>query len=77
MVTVTFTEFRKHASQYFDRVENGEVLLILRHGRAIAEISPSDQDDIKIPLWKKPGLRLSIKGKSLSHTILEERETLR
>ena len=32
MKTVTFTEFRKHASGLFSDVEGGENLLVLRHG---------------------------------------------
>jgi antitoxin (DNA-binding transcriptional repressor) of toxin-antitoxin stability system len=40
MKTVSFTEFRKHASNLFSDVENGENILIMRHGKAIAEIKP-------------------------------------
>ena len=75
MKTVTFTEFRKHASGFFSEVENGEKLCILRHGRAIAEITPpSPDDDLKTLSWKKPRLKLKMKGNTLSKTILEERE---
>ena len=73
MKTITFTEFRKHASSLFSAVENGEIIVVLRHGRAIAEISPVSQKD-EVPAWKKPGLRLSAKGTELSSAILEERE---
>ena len=40
MKTVSFTEFRKHASDLFSDVENGEKILIMRHGKSIAEINP-------------------------------------
>ena len=73
MKTVTFTEFRQNASSLFSDVEGGEIIVVLRHGRPIAEISPvSDKNGL--PSWKKPGLRLSIKGSELSASILEERE---
>jgi len=73
MKTVSFTEFRKNASNLFSDVEKGERVLIMRHGKAIAEINPvSDQS--KTPSWKKQGLRLSIKGAELSSAIIEERE---
>lgn len=73
MKTISFTEFRKHASSIFSAVEDGAIFVVLRHGRPIAEISPiSPKDDI--PSWKKPGLRLSVKGSELSSAILEERE---
>ncbi|MDD5167833.1 MAG: type II toxin-antitoxin system Phd/YefM family antitoxin, partial [Syntrophales bacterium] len=61
MKTVSFTEFRKNASNYFSAVEAGEVLVVIRHGKAIAEIKPTTEGR-KMPAWKKPGLRLSVKG---------------
>ena len=73
MKTITFTEFRKHASSLFSAVEDGEIIVVLRHGKPIAEISPVSQKD-GLPSWKKPGLRLSVKGTELSSAILEERE---
>ncbi|MDY6989508.1 MAG: type II toxin-antitoxin system prevent-host-death family antitoxin [Thermodesulfobacteriota bacterium] len=73
MKTITFTEFRKHASSLFSAVEDGEVIVVLRHGRPIAEISPVLKKD-DVPSWKRPGLRLSVKGTELSSAILEERE---
>ncbi len=73
MKTVSFTEFRKHASNLFSDVENGEELVVMRHGKPIAEIKPLTEGPRK-PSWKKPGLRLSIKGAQLSSAILEERE---
>lgn len=73
MKAVSFTEFRKHASTLFSDVENGEKLLIVRHGKAIAEIHPVSSES-RTPSWKKRGLRLSIKGAALSSAIVEERE---
>ncbi len=73
MKTITFTEFRKHASTLFSAVERGEIFVVLRHGKPIAEISPPSKSNI-LPSWKKPGLRLSIKGTELSSAILAERE---
>ena len=40
MSIVTLIEFRSHASGMLDRVERGETLVLLRHGRPIAEVSP-------------------------------------
>jgi antitoxin (DNA-binding transcriptional repressor) of toxin-antitoxin stability system len=69
---ITFTEFRKHASSLFSAVENGEIIVILRHGKPIAEITPVSPE-ATAPSWKNPGLRLSVKGARLSSAILEER----
>jgi antitoxin (DNA-binding transcriptional repressor) of toxin-antitoxin stability system len=53
-----------------DRVEQGETLIVLRHGRPIAEISPVSGSS---PSWKRPALRLVTKGAALSRAILDER----
>lgn len=74
MTTVTFTEFRKRASGLLSNVEKGEVLVILRHGKPVAEVSPITSDQQKEPSWRRPGLRLSVPGVDLSRAILEERE---
>ena len=73
MKTITFTEFRKHASGLLSDVEKGESFLVLRHGKPIAEVSPPSAGRGRRPSWKRPGLRLTAKGASLSDAILEER----
>lgn len=73
MKTVSSTEFRKHASKLFSDVESGEVILVVRHGKPIAEVSPAASTPDGGPSWKKPGLRLSVKGASLSAAIIEDR----
>jgi len=73
MKTVTFTEFRKHASGLLSDVEHGERLLVVRHGRPIAEVSPVSSSENSAPSWKKPAVRLASKGNGLAAAILEER----
>jgi antitoxin (DNA-binding transcriptional repressor) of toxin-antitoxin stability system len=73
MKTITFTEFRKNASVLFSEVEKGEIVLVLRHGKPVAEVLPYNRDESNEPSWKRPGLRLAIRGVSLSHAILAER----
>lgn len=72
MKTVTFTEFRKNASGLFSDVEHGEVLIVIRHGKPIAEVSPVSSSD-SLPAWKRPALRFSAGGAGLSAAILGER----
>jgi prevent-host-death family protein len=74
MRTITFTDFRKNASGFITEVEHGETLILLRRGRPVAEVIPFSDESIRKPSWKKPGLRLQIKGSDLSSAILEERE---
>lgn len=73
MKQATFSELRNHAKQYFDIVESGEPVRILRNGKPIADIVPLPQD---IPSWKRRSVQpLVIEGCCLSRIILEERET--
>ena len=73
MTTVTLTDFRSQASGMLTRVEHGETLVVLRHGRPIAEVSPVSNKDESQPSWKRKALRLSTKGAGLSSAIIEER----
>jgi prevent-host-death family protein len=73
MKVVTFTEFRQNAATYFDVVEKGETVRVLRHGKPIAEVIPASAGEGVIS-WKQPGLKLSVRGASLSREILKERK---
>ena len=72
MKTVSFTEFRRNASGLLSEVEGGEVLVVIRHGRPIAEVSPVSSRD-GLPAWKEPALRLTVRGPGLASAILGER----
>lgn len=73
MKQATFSELRNHAKQYFDIVESGESVRIVRNGKPIADIVPLPHD---LPSWKRRLAQpLVIDGCSLSRIILEERET--
>ena len=75
MKTITFTDFRKKASDFITEVEHGETLILLRRGKPVAEIVPFSDRVQRVPAWKQPGIRLRTKGSDLSSAILEERET--
>lgn len=73
MKQATFSELRNHAKQYFDIVESGESVRIVRNGKPIADIVPIQQD---LPSWKRRVAQpLVLDGISLSRIILEERES--
>lgn len=73
MIQATFSELRNHAKQYFDSVESGESVRIVRNGKPIADIVPVQLD---LPSWKRRKAQpLVLDGVSLSGVILEERET--
>jgi len=68
----TFTELRNHAKQYFDLVESGESVRVLRNGKPIADIVPVLAD---LPSWKRwKAQPLVLDGVSVSRMILEKRE---
>ena len=73
MKTVTVTEFCNKASEFFSDVENGEVLIVIRDGRPIAEVFPVSSSD-RLPIWNQPALRLSSGGAGLSAAVRKERE---
>lgn len=73
MKQATFTELRAHAKQYFDIVEAGESVRVLRNGKAIADIVPVMAD---LPSWKRRKAQpLVLDGMSVSRMILQERES--
>ncbi len=73
MTTIPFTEFRRNASDLFSRVEQGEMFVVMRHGHPVAEISPVSTGKASQPSWKRPGLKLVVKGGGLSAVIRKER----
>ena len=73
MRQATFSELRSHAKQYFDLVEAGESVRVVRNGKPVADIVPVAQD---LPSWKRRSVQpLVLDGVSLSRIILEERES--
>jgi prevent-host-death family protein len=71
MKTISFTEFRKSASNVLDLVEKGAIIRITRHGKAIARIVPAERRDSGLA-WKRPGLRL---GQWDAHSRATERRS--
>ncbi|MCD6706287.1 MAG: type II toxin-antitoxin system prevent-host-death family antitoxin [Thiobacillus sp.] len=72
MKQATLTEVRNNAKQYFDIVESGESVRVLRNGKPIADIVPVSTD---LPSWKRRRAQpLVLDGVSVSRMILEERE---
>jgi len=73
MKQATFTEIRNHAKQYFDIVESGESVRVIRNGKPIADIVPVMAD---MPSWKRRKAQpLVLDGVAVSQLILQERES--
>ena len=71
MRDTTFTELRNHARAFFDLVEAGETVRVLRKGKPIAEIHLVAP---QVPSWKRREARpLQISGEQISRVILDQR----
>ena len=71
MKETSFTELRSQAKHYFDLVESGETVRVLRNGRPIAEIHPIARD---LPSWKRRAARpLLVGGEAISKLLLDDR----
>jgi antitoxin (DNA-binding transcriptional repressor) of toxin-antitoxin stability system len=69
----SFTDLRNQAKNYFDLVEAGEPVRVLRNGRAIADIVPVRSG---VPSWKRREAHPQVlDGSSLSRLILEDRQS--
>jgi prevent-host-death family protein len=72
MRQATFTEVRNHAKEYFDIVESGETVRVLRNGKPIADIVPIPAN---LPSWKRRKAQpLVLDGIAISRMIIKERE---
>jgi prevent-host-death family protein len=73
MHTANSTEFRSNAAQFLTAAEEGKVIIIMRHGKAVAKLSPVSAEDLHHS-WQEPALMLKIKGLSLSEQLLKDRD---
>jgi prevent-host-death family protein len=73
MRQVSFSEFRRNAAAFFNAVERGEKIVVLRHGKPVAEVIPAGETRVALS-WKRPGLGLRVDGASFSREILKERK---
>jgi prevent-host-death family protein len=66
MKTINFTDFRKKASGLLKEVEQGERLLLTRHGKPVAKVIPTRHKTNEAASWKQLFTPLTIKGANLS-----------
>ena len=79
MLSLPLSEFRAHVSEMLDRVERGETVRILRHGKPVAELVPVRQEiaAAEVPAWKRRLEPLRYRkppSKTGAQMIIEERE---
>jgi prevent-host-death family protein len=71
MQQTTFTDFRRHAKDFFDAVEAGDVVRVYRNGRPIADVVPIPAEE---PAWKRPVARIAVRGTRASDMVIEGRK---
>ena len=81
MQVVSVTEFRARAAEMVERVQNGETVRILRHGKPVAELVAPSSGEQQTPRWKKPVERPLViqrpDGKTGAQLIIEDRAQAR
>ena len=75
MHILPLSEFRANTAAMIDLVERGETVRILRHGKPVADLVPTQpQVEQKVPRWKLPFEPVTLSpGVSLSQAVLDER----
>ncbi len=57
MRTVSLAEAKAHLSELLNTVEAGEEIIITRHGRPVARVSPPEKQKQPLPLGRLAALR--------------------
>ena len=60
MLRVNLAHAKAHLSELLDKVESGEEVLITRHGRAVARMSPVARPKTPLPLEELAEFRASM-----------------
>ena len=74
MLEINVKEARGNLSSILDRVEKGEEIIITRRGKRVARISNIENIPTPLQSLKQFREKISITGKSLSQTVLNQRE---
>jgi prevent-host-death family protein len=73
MIEVNVKDARSQLSQLLDRIEQGEVIMITRRGKKVAKlVSPKEGN--RLPSLKDLRSSLAVKGRPLSHTVIDARD---
>jgi prevent-host-death family protein len=66
-------EVRAKISALLDLIQKGEEVVILRRGKRIARLVPIDNTEKRFPDLRTLRKSISLKGKSLSRTVIQQR----
>jgi prevent-host-death family protein len=71
---INVKEARTKISSLLDRTLSGEEVVILRRGKRVARLVPLENTDKRLPDLRSFRRSISLKGKPLSRTIIEQRD---
>lgn len=74
---ISAKEARSKLSALLNRVEEGDEIVILRRGKKVARLVPSQNEGRRLPSLMEFRASIRIKGDSLSAVILAERKGTR
>jgi len=74
MLEINVKEARSSLSTILDRVEKGEEVIITRRGKRVARISNIVNNPTPLQSLKQFRNNISLKGKSLSQTVIDQRD---
>ena len=74
MKKVKVNEVREHLAKYLSEAEKGEEIIITKHSRPIARLVPLKSTSTEFPDLSKHRNSINIKGRSLSDTIIDQRQ---
>ena len=77
MVEMSVKEARSKLSTLLKRVEEGDEIVILRRGKKVARLVPTQGQGRRLPSLKDFRASIRIKGDSLSAVVLAERKGTR
>jgi prevent-host-death family protein len=77
MVEMNAKEARSKLSSLLKRVEEGDEVVILRRGKKVARLVPSQNEGRRLPRLRDFRASIRIKGDSLSEVVLAERKGTR
>lgn len=74
---INVKEARKNFSALLNNVEQGEEVVILRHGKKVARMVPVQKSVKKLPALKEFRSTIKVNGKPLSKDVLDGRDEAR
>lgn len=73
MKTVNIRELTHHFAAYLNAVKKGERIVVMERNSPVAELIPHNKN-ISQPGWKRPIVKIKVKGPSFSDTVSRMRQ---